>query len=198
MCTTKQLKWEHIPRRLGLCTFLNQSASLWTSASFMEYPQCDHYKKVIRLTLTSPYTMMDTMAITTWLFSTVSLNIKMSEKWQHWLSKVCIKPSQSADQVFLRIILGTPFNHVGKILEEFAAQNKITVCDEFSGHGIGHLLHMPPMVLHRCIYLSKIRLSRFDWYHATWKCFYNIADIYLEPHLEPSIVGWWVYFYQPW
>jgi len=24
------------------------------------------------------------------------------------------------------------------------------VCEEFTGHGIGHLLHMPPMVYHKC------------------------------------------------
>lgn len=27
------------------------------------------------------------------------------------------------------IFLGTPFNHVGKVLEEFAREHKIHVCD---------------------------------------------------------------------
>jgi len=47
---------------------------------------------------------------------------------------------------------GVLFNQVGKVIEKVAGQNGFDVCEHFNGHGIGHLLHMPPMVYHRCKY----------------------------------------------
>jgi methionyl aminopeptidase len=29
-----------------------------------------------------------------------------------------------------------------------AEENGFTVCELFTGHGVGHLLHMPPMIMH--------------------------------------------------
>jgi methionyl aminopeptidase len=45
---------------------------------------------------------------------------------------------------------GVLFNQVGKVIEKVAGQNGLDVCEHFTGHGVGHLLHMPPMVYHRC------------------------------------------------
>ena len=44
---------------------------------------------------------------------------------------------------------GLPFRELGKVIEGVAGRAGMWVCEEFTGHGIGQLLHMPPMVFHR-------------------------------------------------
>ena len=41
---------------------------------------------------------------------------------------------------------GLPFREVGKKCEETARKYGFSVCKEFTGHGIGEHLHMPPAV----------------------------------------------------
>lgn len=53
---------------------------------------------------------------------------------------------------------GVKFNEIGLTIEKFAKKNGISVCPDFTGHGVGHLLHMPPMVLHTCKYWGYGRL----------------------------------------
>lgn len=56
---------------------------------------------------------------------------------------------------------GVKFNEIGKTIERFAFDNEVHVCEHFTGHGVGHLLHMPPFVYHICIYcINKISLER--------------------------------------
>ena len=49
---------------------------------------------------------------------------------------------------------GVPVNEIGRVIEKVANSHQMNVVEEFTGHGVGHLLHMPPMVFHRCkVYL---------------------------------------------
>ncbi len=43
---------------------------------------------------------------------------------------------------------GTSFNKIGQLISEFASSKGFSVISDFSGHGIGRLFHMPPVILH--------------------------------------------------
>ena len=43
---------------------------------------------------------------------------------------------------------GTNFREIGKTIEEFAHSKGYTVNREFGGHGVGHELHLAPLVHH--------------------------------------------------
>ena len=45
---------------------------------------------------------------------------------------------------------GLAFNKIGMKIQKFAKDHGIHVCEHFTGHGVGQLLHMPPMVYHTC------------------------------------------------
>ena len=39
---------------------------------------------------------------------------------------------------------GTPFNEIGNVCEQVAEAGGFVVCELFTGHGVGKLLHLPP------------------------------------------------------
>ncbi|EAR84818.1 methionine aminopeptidase (macronuclear) [Tetrahymena thermophila SB210] len=43
---------------------------------------------------------------------------------------------------------GTPFRKIGEVCESIAHENGFSVCELFTGHGVGELLHMAPAVFH--------------------------------------------------
>jgi methionyl aminopeptidase len=43
---------------------------------------------------------------------------------------------------------GLPFNNIGKAIEKYAHQNKVSVVKDFCGHGIGSQFHEEPQILH--------------------------------------------------
>jgi methionyl aminopeptidase len=45
---------------------------------------------------------------------------------------------------------GAYLNEIGRTIERVAGKNGMHVCAEFTGHGVGHLLHMPPAIFHCC------------------------------------------------
>ena len=62
--------------------------------------------------------------------------IKVTQKMLYEAIKIC-KP-------------GEKFSRIGEICQDIADAHDYHICDLFTGHGIGHLLHMPPMVHHTC------------------------------------------------
>ena len=56
---------------------------------------------------------------------------------------------------------GVGFNQIGLLIEKFAQKHGIHVVEEFSGHGVGELLHMPPLVLHKCTLTLDIDYPQF-------------------------------------
>lgn len=45
---------------------------------------------------------------------------------------------------------GTPFKQIGTVCEKVAEKYGFVVCELFTGHGIGELMHLPPSILHHC------------------------------------------------
>lgn len=43
---------------------------------------------------------------------------------------------------------GAKFSKIGEVIEEIASEKGFVVCDIFTGHGIGNLMHMPPTIIH--------------------------------------------------
>ena len=43
---------------------------------------------------------------------------------------------------------GTRFDEIGATIEDYAHENGYAVNHEFGGHGVGHQLHMAPLVHH--------------------------------------------------
>lgn len=46
---------------------------------------------------------------------------------------------------------GEKYSRIGEICQEIADSHDYSICNLFTGHGIGSLLHLPPMVQHTCI-----------------------------------------------
>lgn len=40
------------------------------------------------------------------------------------------------------------FSKIGDVIEEITQNEGFVVCELFTGHGIGNLMHMPPTIVH--------------------------------------------------
>ncbi|KAH0840301.1 hypothetical protein J3R83DRAFT_1311 [Lanmaoa asiatica] len=43
---------------------------------------------------------------------------------------------------------GRPFNSIGRAIHELVRNTPYSVCNSFSGHGIGRFFHQPPWIYH--------------------------------------------------
>ncbi|CAD8155048.1 unnamed protein product [Paramecium octaurelia] len=82
---------------------------------------------------------------------------------------------------------GEKFSKIGDIVEEVAADEGFTVCELFTGHGIGELMHMPPMIIHNfndypgvmvpgnVFTIEPVLLMRHDQY-SMWKDNFTVVS----------------------
>jgi methionyl aminopeptidase len=70
-------------------------------------------------------------------------------------AKRLVELTQEAMYLAIRAVKpGLPVNIIGQTIQTFAHQNKLSIVEEFCGHGIGLSLHEKPQILH---YASKER-----------------------------------------
>ena len=76
----------------------------------------------------------------------------MCKGWLKQLNKHYMNPLKYVNQVLNLTKLGIfVSNYIKNInYRKVAAENGFVVCELFTGHGIGNLLHMPPTIMHHC------------------------------------------------
>lgn len=48
-------------------------------------------------------------------------------------------------------MIGNICEYISNIINrKIAEKNNFVVCELFTGHGVGRLLHVPPMIMHHC------------------------------------------------
>lgn len=91
---------------------------------------------------------------------------------------------------------GVKFKEIGDLISELASNEGYGVCGEFSGHGIGDHLHMPPPVMHKknkvevvmepgmTFTIEPILMMNPNYRLAEWSDGWTVVDMFLGPSAQ--------------
>jgi methionyl aminopeptidase len=55
---------------------------------------------------------------------------------------------------------GVKYNKIGELCQKIADDHGYEICDLFTGHGIGEILHLPPTVHHTCFNILLFLIAK--------------------------------------
>ncbi|EGR34224.1 methionine type i, putative [Ichthyophthirius multifiliis] len=136
--------------------FIIDNGAYPTALGFMEFPKsvCTSVNEVIchgipntRPLYNGDYINLDVTLYKHGVHGDNSLMVKVGNVHPK-ISKL-IEVTQMAVYESIKICKpGVKFRKIGDICQEIANSNGFHVCELFTGHGVGKLLHMPPIVFH--------------------------------------------------